>query len=107
MPEPGALDPRHSLAPRGGVPDLDDAAPGQDLFGAFRPELVRRALPGMVLSHLPVPPAALSPRVDFQYFGVNREGPCWDDIAKVKKVGVYVPGDLPDPEVELFALLES
>jgi type VI secretion system protein ImpJ len=73
----------------------------------FVAELVRRALPGMALTHLPVPPAALSPRVDFQYFGVNRDGPCWDDIGKVKKVGVYVPGDLPDPEVELFALLES
>ncbi len=73
----------------------------------FVPELVRRALPGMALTHLPVPPAAVSPRVDFQYFGVNREGPCWDDIAKVKRVGVYVPGDLPDPEVELIALLES
>jgi type VI secretion system protein ImpJ len=73
----------------------------------FVPELVRRALPGMVLTHLPVPPAALSPRVDFQYFGINREGPCWDDISKIKRVGVYVPGDLPDPEVELFALLES
>jgi len=72
----------------------------------FVPELVRRALPGMILTHLQVPPAALSPKVDFQYFGVNREGPCWLDIEKVKRVGVYVPGDLPDPEVELFALLE-
>ena len=74
--------------------------------GRFIGELVRRALPGMALQHLPMPPAALSPRVDFQYFAIHREGPCWNDVSKVKQVGVYVPGDLPDPEVGLFALLE-
>jgi type VI secretion system protein ImpJ len=72
----------------------------------FVGELVRRALPGLALGHLPVPPAAVSPRVDFHYFGVSRDGPCWEDIAKVKRVGVYIPGELPEPEVELFALLE-
>jgi type VI secretion system protein ImpJ len=73
----------------------------------FIGELVRRALPGLTLTHLPLPPAAVSPRVDFQYFGVTREGPCWEDISKTKNVGVYVPGDLPNAEIQLAVLLDS
>ncbi|MGH7248505.1 MAG: type VI secretion system baseplate subunit TssK, partial [Pseudomonadota bacterium] len=34
----------------------------------FVPQLVKRALPGLPLTHLPVPPSAIPARVDFQYF---------------------------------------
>jgi type VI secretion system protein ImpJ len=74
---------------------------------AFVPELVRRALPGMALTHLPVPPSAISARVDTQYFSINRVGPCWDHIGQTKQVGVYVPGELPNPHLELLVILES
>ena len=73
----------------------------------FVGELVRRALPGLDLTHLSIPPAAISPRVEFQYFGITRSGPGWDDIVKSKRVGVYVPGELPNPEIQLMAILES
>jgi type VI secretion system protein ImpJ len=73
----------------------------------FVPELVRRALPGMTLTHMPVPPSAVSPRVEYQYFGVSKAGPCWDHINQTRRVGVYVPGDLPSPEIELLVVLES
>ena len=73
----------------------------------FVRELVKRALPGMTLTHLPVPPAAISARVETQYFGISRTGPCWDHIVKTRQVGVYVPGELPEPEVEILAVLES
>jgi type VI secretion system protein ImpJ len=74
----------------------------------FVPELVKRALPGLVLTHLPVPPAAVSARVDAQYFVITRSGPCWEHISqKSRKAGVYVPGELPAPEIELIVLLES
>ncbi|MBI3683737.1 MAG: type VI secretion system baseplate subunit TssK [Acidobacteria bacterium] len=70
-------------------------------------ELVRRALPGMALTHLKIPPSAISARADTQYFGVSRAGPCWDSIVLTRQVGIYVPGDLPDPRIELLIVLES
>jgi type VI secretion system protein ImpJ len=73
----------------------------------FVPRLVERALPGMTLTHLPVPPAAISARVDAQYFSVSRGGPCWDHIVQTRQVGVYVPGELPAATLELLVILES
>jgi type VI secretion system protein ImpJ len=73
----------------------------------FVPKLVERALPGMKLTHLPTPPSAIATQVDAQYFGINRSGPCWDHIVQTRQVGVYVPGELPDPELELLVILES
>jgi type VI secretion system protein ImpJ len=73
----------------------------------FVRELVKRALPGMALTHLPVPPSAISTRVETQYFGIARSGPCWDHISQTRKLGVYIPGELPNPEVEILVVLES
>ncbi len=73
----------------------------------FLPELVKRALPGMPLTHLPVPPSTIPARADYQYFGVSRTGPCWDHIVQSRQIGLYVPGDLPEPSVELLAILEQ
>ncbi|MCS7026867.1 MAG: type VI secretion system baseplate subunit TssK [Bryobacteraceae bacterium] len=70
-------------------------------------ELVRRALPGLVLTHLKIPPAAISARADTQYFGVSRAGPCWETIVSTRQVGIYVPGELPSPRIELLVVLES
>jgi len=73
----------------------------------FIPELVKRALPGMALAHLAVPPAAVSTKVETHYFGLTRSGPCWDHIVQTRKVGLYVPGDIPHPELELLVVLEG
>jgi type VI secretion system protein ImpJ len=73
----------------------------------FVPDLVKRALPGLTLTHLEVPPAAVSARVDSQYFTVNRSGPCWEHIMQTRTVGVYAPGELPAPELELIIILEK
>jgi type VI secretion system protein ImpJ len=72
----------------------------------FTPELVRRAYPGLALEHLPVPPAAISPRVDSQYFSINKVGPCWDSLVQTGEVGIYVPDALPDAELELRVVVE-
>ena len=71
----------------------------------FVAELVRRALPGLPLSHVSVPPAAIAPKVETQYFLVSKSGPSWDNIVATKRVGIYVPGDIPKPVVQLFAVL--
>jgi len=74
---------------------------------AFVPELVRRALPGLALTHLPVPPPSVPVKIDFQYFSISKGGPCWDHLTKTRRVGVYAPGEFPDCEVELLVILES
>ena len=74
---------------------------------SFVRELVKRALPGLSLTHLPVPPSAIRPRVETQYFGVNKSGPCWDHIVQTRRVGVYIPSEIPNPEVEILVALES
>jgi type VI secretion system protein ImpJ len=73
----------------------------------FVPKLVERALPGMTLTHVSTPPSAISAQVDAQYFSINRSGPCWEHIVQTRQVGVYVPGELPDPELQLLIILES
>lgn len=74
---------------------------------SFVPELVKRALPGMNLTHLQIPPSAISVQFDTQYFGVDRSGPCWDHLSKTRKVGVFVPGEITDPTLELLVVLET
>jgi type VI secretion system protein ImpJ len=73
----------------------------------FVPRLVERALPGLVLTHLPSPPPAVSPSVETQYFGITKSGPCWDHIRQTGFAGIYIPGEIPDPELQLLAVLES
>jgi type VI secretion system protein ImpJ len=73
----------------------------------FVADLVRRALAGLPLSHMAVLPTAVRPKLEAQYFGITRSGPFWDHIVQTKRVGVYIPGEITDPEVELLAVLES
>lgn len=73
----------------------------------FVPELVKRAVPGLSLMHIPVPPSAIAARVESQYFAVSKTGPCWEHILETKRVGVYVPGEFPKAELELTVILES
>ena len=71
------------------------------------PDLVKTALPGLPMVHLPVPPSAISPKVEYQYFGLSRTGKCWEHIVKTRKVGVYAPDELPNAEMELLVVLDS
>jgi type VI secretion system protein ImpJ len=73
----------------------------------FVRELVKRALPGLSLTHLPLPPPAVSARLEMQYFGISRTGPCWDHMVKTRQIGVYVPGDFLEPEIEVLVVLET
>ena len=74
--------------------------------------LFRDALPGLILQHLPSPPAAISPHVGTEYFSIGRSGPhstqvCWDLIARSREVGVYVPAGLRGLGLELMVVLEG
>jgi len=73
----------------------------------FVPELVKRALPGMTLRHLQVPPTAIRAEADVQYFAIETTGPCWEHILQTKKVGVYIPGEISKPEFDLTVIVET
>jgi type VI secretion system protein ImpJ len=73
----------------------------------FVSELVKRAVAGLTLTHQPVPPSAIPVKLEMQYFSINRSGPFWDHIVQTRRVGIYIPGDLPDPDVELLVMLET
>ena len=70
-------------------------------------ELIKRSLPGLPLNHLAVAPAQIAARVESQYFAVSRGGPCWDHLVQTRQVGIYVPGEIPTPELSLIVLLDE
>jgi type VI secretion system protein ImpJ len=73
----------------------------------FVKKLVQRALPGLTLTHMTVPPRAISASVETQYFQVTRQGPCWDHIVATRRVGVYVPGEFVEPSIDLLVVLDG
>ena len=73
----------------------------------FVKKLVSRSLPGLTLTHMALPPRAISASVETQYFMVNKQGPCWDHIVATRRVGVYVPGEFVDPQIELLVVLDT
>lgn len=68
-------------------------------------QLIRRALPGVELTHTADPPGAIPIKLDRQYFALGRSGEDWDAVRRSRHLAVYVPGDLEDPELELVILL--
>jgi type VI secretion system protein ImpJ len=102
---------RWVLAVRAGLGEAELMAQAPRLIKVCTPpfvrELVKRALPGMALTHLPVPPPAIAARVETLYFGISRNGPCWDHLAQTRQVGAYVPGEFPNPEVEILVVLDT
>jgi type VI secretion system protein ImpJ len=70
-------------------------------------KLVQRALPGLELTHLPVPPTAIAAEADMHYYSISATGACWQHILQTKQVGVYVPGDIRDASFEVSVILEA
>lgn len=69
------------------------------------PQLIRQALPGVRLRHVPDPPGAIPVKLSYQYFQLERTGDDWDAITRARNLAVYVPSDFPDPALELLILL--
>jgi type VI secretion system protein ImpJ len=67
--------------------------------------LIKQALPGMTLTHLPSPPAAIPIKLNYQYFSLTQSGVAWDAVQRARNLAAYVPGDFPNPQMELIILL--
>jgi len=70
-------------------------------------QLIRQALPGLKMLHVPVPPRAIPVKLRYQYFSLERSGPVWESILRARNFGVYVPGEIPNPEMELVILFAN
>lgn len=61
------------------------------------PLLIARALPGVKLEHLPVPPQELPRRANAVYFQIDHHGDRWAQVEKGKNIALYweeAPDDL-------------
>ena len=64
--------------------------------------LIRQALPGVPLTHMPSPPAQIPVKLAYQYFRLDRSGPAWETIKRSRNFGVYVPSELANARLELI-----
>jgi len=67
--------------------------------------LIRQALPGMRLMHVPSPPGSIPIKLKYQYFGLNLSGPAWEAVQRARNFAAFVPGEIPNPQMELIILL--
>jgi type VI secretion system protein ImpJ len=67
--------------------------------------LVRQALPGMPLTHVARPPSSIPVKLNYQYFSLNQSGLAWEAVVRARNLAAYVPGDFPNPQLELVILL--
>jgi type VI secretion system protein ImpJ len=67
--------------------------------------LIRQALPGVPLMHMPSLPTSVPVKLNHQYFQISRSGLAWEAIERVRNVSAYIPADFPSPQCELIVLL--
>jgi type VI secretion system protein ImpJ len=70
-------------------------------------QLIRQALPGLKMMHVAVPPRAIPVKLRYQYFALERTGPVWEAIERSRNFAVYLPGEIPNPEMELIFLFAN
>lgn len=70
-------------------------------------QLVRQALPGLKLTHVPVPPRAIPVKLRYQYFSLERSGAVWEAVVRARNFAVYLPGEILNPDMELIFLFAN
>jgi type VI secretion system protein ImpJ len=67
--------------------------------------LIRNALPGLRLQHVPTPPRAIPVKLRQQYFAIEQSGKYWESVLRARNFAVHAPSDLLNPQMELVILL--
>jgi type VI secretion system protein ImpJ len=67
--------------------------------------LMTYALPGVELMHVPTPPNSIPVKLRYNYFTLSQTGPAWEAVRRARNFAAYVPGELPNPQLELLILL--
>lgn len=66
------------------------------------PLIIARALPGIKLTHLPLPPQELPRRVNSIYFQVDHHSEKWQQVQKNGNLAIYWDTDIEDLRIELM-----
>jgi type VI secretion system protein ImpJ len=67
--------------------------------------LIRNALPGLRLTHVPTPPRSIPVKLRHQYFSIEQGGPVWESVLRARNFAVYAPSEILNPQMELVILL--
>lgn len=67
--------------------------------------VVRSSVPGAPLIHMSVPPASVPVQFGTVYFAIDQNHRLFDPIRDHKDIGIYVPGELANPEVKLYVVI--
>ena len=87
--------------------DLVERAPSalKVASGGEVERLIRQALPGLPLTHVPTPPPAVPVKLGHQYFRLDTSGPRWQAVRQARNLAVHVPEDFPTAQLELVIVL--
>jgi len=92
------------LRPRSPLDDPRTARPNRQHHREFQ-HLVRQALPGLPLRHVPIPPSSIPIKLNYQYFSINQTGPAWEAVLRARNFAAYVPSEFHAPQLELIVIL--
>ena len=67
--------------------------------------LMTYALKGVELTHVPTPPNSIPVKLRYNYFSLAQSGPAWEAVRRSRNFAAYVPGELPNPQLELLIVL--
>jgi len=67
--------------------------------------LMTYELPGLELTYIPTPPNAIPMNLKYNYFTLSQTGPAWEAVRRARNFAAHVPGDLPNPQLELIIVL--
>lgn len=70
-------------------------------------QLIRQALPGLKMSHVPSPPSEIPMKLKYKYFSLDLTGTVWEGVRRARNLGVYSPSEFPNPQFELLILLPA
>ena len=68
--------------------------------------IIGRAVPGVSLSHEPIPPTAIPVKAGYKYYALHTSGRWWEAICKSRSLALYLPDEFPELKVELVAIRE-
>lgn len=66
--------------------------------------IVGAAMPGVNLNYASSPPNAIPTRPGYLYFSLETVGRFWEVIRGSKSLGVYVPDEFPEVQLEMYAV---
>ena len=69
--------------------------------------LVQAALPGVPLTPVATPPSQIRVMPNYVYFELDRTVPDWRDFATAPALGLYIAGEWPELQLELWCVRKS